>query len=462
MSHDYRPLGSERDLPGDPGQIRALARRYIDTADEIVAAADRLYRMGSSTEGVWKGLAGQEFPNKARDLSARIRKAETRYRETGEALTRFADRAEHAQDHAARAAERYRAAQDEIAATVPSSVATPGLAPTPEQAAADRALDERHNAAKARAKTAHDDFHDARRDYETAARDTHNRIHDASHDDGLRDSWWYRHWHAISRALMVITVVLMVVGVLVVLLPAVLTMAGLTLSIGALETVAAVGATANAAGMFFAVVTLGADVQAKLAGRDVSTTTLVLDALVPVTFGLSRYFSVGERLGELSVETENAAKATRGSEAFLESMAEYEAVLDRTPTFIDYLIVDSLRPLAVERALASGSVAIQELEESLTLAGKIGDSPAVRLLLREHPEEIFRLARAAAVDPAFAGALVKGLGLSAADNSHVAFELLSARHAVRTAATEQADAAHTEARVEAITEEVRRYVLSTP
>lgn len=459
MSDDFTPFGSERDLPGDPAAVASLGRRYVDTAEEIKAAAAQLRNMGTSLSGTWKGLGGKAFTDKAHDLANRIVTAEQRYRRTGEALASFARQAELAQAAAAHASAAGRRAQAQLDATAPLTSSGTDPLDAETTAAAARAAD--HAAALMELRHAQTAFTQARLDYDKAARDARHEITDASHD-GLHDTWWYRNWHRIVGALAVIAIVVLAIAVvcLVLACPAVVGVLGALLGPALAATLGTALATTAMAldylGACLAVTLLALDVDGRVEGHDVSNTTLALDALAVVTFGLSKG---AERLVRgLTKGAEATAQSEVAAEASGRVLADYEELLGRAPTLLDYLMVDALRPVALERAAQEGGRALEALEQTLTATQGTGTA-TLRLLCRENPDEIRKLARLAELDPRFEVTLERALGISiSAGLRQSVVDTGVTQHVLHDRHEEQ----QTDRRVEEIAEELRRHLLSTP
>ena len=456
MRHNFSPLGSTEDLPGDPGEMRRLAQRYADTADEIVKAAERLRQVGGSADGVWRGLAGRSFPSKAMDLSSRIRKAEARYRRTAEALSFFADKADMAQADAGTAAHKARMNHDYFMATLP----LPAAVAPPMQAdmTAARTRQDDNDYYSGQVAQAGNDFATAKSHYDAAARQAHDAIHQASHEDGLRDSWWYRNWQTFVKALAIISMVVLIIALVIVAAPVLLGAAGITMAAGLAAGLATASTVVEATGAVLAVGVFALDVDGRIEGHDVSTRTLVLDGLAIATFGLSK-FVLAPRIAGAMRNAKSVAIEETAARAGAKAMTEFEDLVDAAPSLGSYLRAESLRPLAELRALGKADHAVQGLESSLKLASQRDASLAVRMLLREAPDEIrgtnALLALATHSPQAFARAqealrlqVLRGVSQTVTDglvSSHVVHDWIKE--------------AKIERHVEGITGEVRRHLL---
>lgn len=220
----FEPLDSRNGVPGNAGELAALARRYADTAAEIDAQAARLRRLTAQARGGWKGEAGEHFAEVAGDLSDRIGRARHRYEAAARALTQFANRLDDVQTAAYGAVRRAQDAEDAQRALRSSAPPPPSPAATPEQLTVAREEQRLHDRAVTAASS---ELAAARRDYDRAVSDYHQAAGDAARtlrvgrsDDGLADSWWDRNAGWISDVLdvvgaivLVLTIVALVIGV---------------------------------------------------------------------------------------------------------------------------------------------------------------------------------------------------------------------------------------------------------
>ena len=219
----FAPLDCRNGVPGDAGELSALARRYTDTATEIEAQAVRLTALTSCSQEEWKGLAADNFVDVAGDLAKRIDRARGRYEAAGEALGEFAVRLEEAQTAAYAAVRRAQDAADTQQTLQESAPVPPAPGAPPEQLLAAGEQQRRHDRAIAETSEA---IGRARRDYEAAVEDYHRAAEDAAEtlrsgrDDDLADTWWDRNagWidavlDAISFVALVLTIVAVVVAV---------------------------------------------------------------------------------------------------------------------------------------------------------------------------------------------------------------------------------------------------------
>lgn len=140
---DWSPLGLTGDpVPGNVDQIRNAADRHFrKVADLIVDQAARLRRIDASSDSEWDSESGRAFRDVSNDLAGAIDKAESRYRQVGQALETYATFLDGVQDEADRIlgdAERAEQALRKAQYTIVSG--EPG---TPEY---DEAKDDRQEA----------------------------------------------------------------------------------------------------------------------------------------------------------------------------------------------------------------------------------------------------------------------------------------------------------------------------
>lgn len=109
----WEPLASSDPVPGDPEQIKAVARRLADIANAVEQQSARL--RGVSAERIWTGDAARRFEADKDDLPPLLDIVRTRYSEAGSALERYAPELAAAQEMARRALAQARAAQADIA-----------------------------------------------------------------------------------------------------------------------------------------------------------------------------------------------------------------------------------------------------------------------------------------------------------------------------------------------------------
>ncbi|GAA4287929.1 hypothetical protein [Georgenia daeguensis] len=193
-SYDWSVLGLSADpVPGEPGVVRDGGQQYVEVADAIGRAADRLRGLEL---GVHISEAVDALAENATQIADKISQAQGRYRETGEALLDYAPilaRAQEESELAWQSASTARAAEEEASAqrTYYLSLAE-GADPEQrvryenlaESAAGDAAGAARQlDAARAQV----DDAVSMR---DRAADSAADRIEHTTGGDGLDDSWW--------------------------------------------------------------------------------------------------------------------------------------------------------------------------------------------------------------------------------------------------------------------------------
>jgi hypothetical protein len=186
-------------VPGDPSIVRAGGQDYVDVAAAISRTATRLRSL--SLEGT-VSEALETLGETARTVADDISRAQTRYRETGNALIDYASTLESAQAEslsALYAAREARTEQESAAGAQRRYVSLASDATDPATALryenlADDARGESGLAAS-RVTGAQGRVHDAVGERDRAAESARTRIENTTADDGLGDSWW-QDWGA--------------------------------------------------------------------------------------------------------------------------------------------------------------------------------------------------------------------------------------------------------------------------
>jgi uncharacterized protein YukE len=289
---DFEPLASSDPVPGDTDEIAALGRRYTDTAAEIQAQAANLERLASGTIQGWTGRAAQVFQSRASDLATRIAKAQERYATAGQALSQCAGPMYTYQQSAYAAVWK---AKDAAQAMLSNAPGPPPPTSSPPPTAEEKAAAAKHATAYDEAatdlKNATAQFQDAVNDYHDAAGKAARAIRDEISRDGLKDSWWDRNFGWISKAFMIIGIIVIVLAVVALVLICPLSAAFIAGLIGAELTAtisAAIGWTIlglTAAQAIFDGIAAGT-------GKE-SWTSFILDIVSMATVGL------GEGLGQV-------------------------------------------------------------------------------------------------------------------------------------------------------------------
>lgn len=224
--------------PGDPWEIRAVARTWARVSSEAAYAEGRLRGLlGDGALVSWIGQAGEQFRSRSSDVPDQLGKVDDSYDLAADAMSWWADRLELHQGQADRALGQGRDAKGDLesaqsrldaaerqvweASGVPAA-----LAPTPEQvqAAQDRlqaARDARDaarglvDAAETRLSAARSLAEDAREARESDARTTARRIHEAAEAGIEPRSRWEKFKDKVSDAWdVLVTIAKVVVAVL--------------------------------------------------------------------------------------------------------------------------------------------------------------------------------------------------------------------------------------------------------
>lgn len=198
-------MSALRPIDGDPAAVRSMADRYRFIASNIRNASERLSRLDT---GDTSSDAIDAFVGKAGDLAAKLRRAEGRYQDTGDALGDYATALEAAIEDAERAA----ASNDTAATELESahrldrhyrSLAEQTMNPDDVQHFEDQSAVQRRRAASLQADVlrAAAALDDARRARDRAAEVAISRIDDAT-DDGLHDNAWntFQRWMRENNA----------------------------------------------------------------------------------------------------------------------------------------------------------------------------------------------------------------------------------------------------------------------
>jgi hypothetical protein len=182
-------------VPGDPSEVRAGGRHYVDVADTLASAANRIRSFETGGDTVSQAVdALVENQTKVAD---HLDTAEGRYRATGEGLLTYAPVLEQVQARADSALADARAAHDAYASAAADSrrylhlsfEATEPTAALRYRNLADSAGDDQDAAAR-RVADARATVDDAVAQRDRAAEEATGRIHSVVDHDGLNDSWW--------------------------------------------------------------------------------------------------------------------------------------------------------------------------------------------------------------------------------------------------------------------------------
>lgn len=236
---DWEPVfGFGDPTPGDPWEIRAVARTWARVSFEAAYAEGRLRGLlGDGALVSWIGQAGEQFRTRSSDVPDQLGKVDRSYDLAADAMSWWADRLELHQGHADRALAQGRDAKGDLTSAQSrldaaerqvwdASGVPAALAPTPEQvqAAQDRlqaARDARDaaqglvDAAETRLSAARSLAEDAREARESDARTTARRIHEAAEAGIEPRSRWEKFKDEVSDAWdVLVTIAKVVVAVL--------------------------------------------------------------------------------------------------------------------------------------------------------------------------------------------------------------------------------------------------------
>ncbi|HEV2069931.1 MAG TPA: hypothetical protein VGR26_09070 [Acidimicrobiales bacterium] len=109
----WEPLAASDPVPGDPAALRATAEHLELLGEASSAQAGRVKRIDPGE--CWVGLAAERFADHRDDVPPALESAATRCFDAAAALKRYAPRLEEAQELAAEALRRARAAQADMA-----------------------------------------------------------------------------------------------------------------------------------------------------------------------------------------------------------------------------------------------------------------------------------------------------------------------------------------------------------
>lgn len=193
--HDWSELtpGSSKDpIGGHSGEIEWAGRRYVGVASAIEDAAAALQRIAEGTAGN-ESDAVDELSDKARDVAKSIRKAHGRYRDTGNALLRYATALKHAESRSLRAHQRGTDAADDLRRAEHAWDNRP-----PDEPGAPPARDPRIEP-RQRLEAARSEVRAAIDDRDDAAERAKGSIHDVIDNDSVKDGFWDNHGSKIAR-----------------------------------------------------------------------------------------------------------------------------------------------------------------------------------------------------------------------------------------------------------------------
>lgn len=201
---DWSPVGPPTALQGDPATIAATADRFVELADSFRDAAGTL--AGLDVEGVWAGLAAQQFAAARATVPRSLRMLAERVADGVPELRRWASTVEDTQARGLVARDEARAADEDLALAVAGIQAMRAHASSAASAAAafNQANPDaparspepwsgpnwyaRHDAAGVRRVRAQQDFDDAVADHARGRGAAVSALETA--DLVLDDPWW--------------------------------------------------------------------------------------------------------------------------------------------------------------------------------------------------------------------------------------------------------------------------------
>lgn len=271
---DWSPLAESDPVPGAPGEVAELARRYRDTARAISTAASKL-RSIAATDG-WIGDAALEFRDQARDVADSIERAHGRYDETGQALDGFHPDHEQAQRQSASALDQAQSA--ETAKRIADSRYQTEEAKAEPDESLLRTYERQARDAQTDLESAEGMLESAVTTFDDAADRAAARIHEVSQNDGLKTNWR-------DRLASILTVVANIAGMIA-------AVAGiLALLVGWIPIIGqALAAVLGAIALIAGVISLVANLALLIMGEG-SWKAVLLDAIGVLTFGVGRLFT---------------------------------------------------------------------------------------------------------------------------------------------------------------------------
>jgi hypothetical protein len=199
---DWSPLGGNP-VPGDPGEVRRLASRFDQIADEVSVQTGRLRTVSAqaSSSGLWAGQAAEACRPHLHKLPGLLDKVVVSYRKAGGALSGYAPKLSAAQDKAvhalrmatealseqasARTAARHHAEHQQAQDSLPAGFGPPISALIGQ--------DPQVQAAGDKLRRAHDLADEAAGDRDAAASACADGIHAAS-EAGIHNPGGFFHW----------------------------------------------------------------------------------------------------------------------------------------------------------------------------------------------------------------------------------------------------------------------------
>jgi hypothetical protein len=109
MALDWSPFGGNP-VPGDPGQVRALAQRFSDFVGQVNQQHGLLMDVHNGVGGVWMSPAGRAFSPHLGQLPGQLQKLHTSYADAADALDAYWPELQDAQSMATTALAKVHAA----------------------------------------------------------------------------------------------------------------------------------------------------------------------------------------------------------------------------------------------------------------------------------------------------------------------------------------------------------------
>jgi len=334
---DFEPLAGSDPVPGEPGAIAALGRRYAQTAQEITQQAANLRKLAGNASAGWKGKSGTVFAAKAEDLAARISRAQARYQAAAQALAQCAGPVDDARQRAYAAVWAAKDAEQRMTANAPpvaaltgAGAAAPAAGPAAPAGPASRSRAIRYDDASQNLVTARRQFDTAVQDYHDAADTAARAIAAEIGRDGLKDSWWDTHFGWVAKFFEVVAVAVLVLAVVAIILAC--PFSAVLIGAAAAETAGtAIGWT-----LFGLTIAQAAFDGTAMATHKESWTAFAWDIAALATFGTGKAAEAGVRwLAENSADIGQAIAGRRAGQAavrarklpgFLFSVASRSAV----------------------------------------------------------------------------------------------------------------------------------------
>ncbi|MBF4161472.1 hypothetical protein [Nocardioides acrostichi] len=373
---DWSPLDMGSDpTPGDAATVLAAGKHYTEVADAIELASRRLKELAENPD--MKSEAVEKFRGKATTVSTNVSKAETRYRETGEALTTYATELQAAQEDADAALKSAVCARDDHeAANTQLSSARDDLRHGESENAcrpADQAprdlshLIQRVSCLNDQCSAAASDLTDAKEKAETAKQDAKDAadkarraIEDVVEDSELNDSTWDKVANVLSKIADIAGAIAAIAGIL-------------ALVVGWIPIIGqALAAVLGAIALIAGIISLLCNV-ALLVGGKGSWADVIMDAVGVLSFGIGRVALKGGQAAFKAVSAVSrlkagklaalpaAMRAQRGLPSMGSARSVMKALTGKGDDFVNMSrgralnMLDDARDMSKMRSLLSGT-----------------------------------------------------------------------------------------------------------